>query len=81
MYPGTFARQTPDKPAVVMADTGKSLTYAELEERSVRLAHVLRGERLGRGGHVALIATNSPDVFVTELRKRYTQDSSRTAGV
>lgn len=81
MYPGTFARQTPDKPAVVMADTGKSLTYAELEERSVRLAHVLRGERLGRGGYVALIATNSPDVFVTELRKRYTQDSSRTAGV
>ncbi len=65
MYPGNFARRTPDKPAVVMADTGESLTYAELEERSVRLAHVLRGEGLERGGHVALVATNSPDVFVT----------------
>jgi long-chain acyl-CoA synthetase len=65
VYPGNFARRTPDKIAVVMADTGESLTYAELEERSVRLAHVLRGEGLERGGHVALVATNSPDVFVT----------------
>src|SRR6476659_8809877 len=49
-----------------MADTGDSLTYAELEERSIRLAHVLRDEEgLARGGHVALIATNGPDVFVT----------------
>jgi long-chain acyl-CoA synthetase len=65
VYPGNFARRTPDKIAVVMADTGESLTYAELEERSVRLAHVLRGEGLERGGHVALVATNSPEVFVT----------------
>jgi long-chain acyl-CoA synthetase len=65
VYPGAHARTTPDKLAVVMADTGESLTYAELEERSVRLAHVLRDEEgLGRGGHVALIATNGPDVFV-----------------
>src|ERR1700712_4600881 len=49
-----------------MADTGESLTYAELEERSIRLAHVLRDEEgLTRGGHVALIATNGPEVFVT----------------
>jgi fatty-acyl-CoA synthase len=64
VYPGNFARKNPDKPAVVMADTGESLTYAALEERSVRLAHVLRDEGLERGGHVALIATNSPEVFV-----------------
>jgi long-chain acyl-CoA synthetase len=66
VYPGTYARTTPDKAAVVMADTGESLTYAELEDRSVRLAHVLRDdEGLTRGGHVALLATNGPDVFVT----------------
>ena len=65
MYPGTFAQKTPDKQAVVMADTGESLTYAELEERSVRLAHVFGDAGLRRGGHVALIATNAPDVFVT----------------
>ncbi|MCD2193763.1 acyl-CoA synthetase [Actinomycetospora endophytica] len=65
MYPGNHARTTPDKPAVVMADSGETLTYAELEDRSIRLAHVLRGEGLERGGHVALIASNGPDVFVS----------------
>ena len=38
MYPGTHAATTPDKPAVVMAGTGETVTYAELEERSIRLA-------------------------------------------
>lgn len=65
MYPGTFAQKTPDKQAIVMADTGDSLTYGELEERSVRLAHVFHDAGLRRGGHVALLATNAPDVFVT----------------
>ena len=65
MYPGNHARTNPDKPAVVMADSGESLTYAQLEDRSIRLAHVLRDTGLERGGHVALIATNSPEVFVT----------------
>ena len=30
MYPGTHADRTPDKAAVVLADTGETLTYAEL---------------------------------------------------
>jgi long-chain acyl-CoA synthetase len=64
VYPGTFARTSPDKLAVVMADTGASLTYAQVEDRSIRLAHVLREAGLRPGGHVALLATNSPDVFV-----------------
>ena len=38
MYPGTWARQTPDKPALVIAETGDTLTYAQLDERSLRLA-------------------------------------------
>ena len=42
MYPGTWAASTPDKPALIIAETGRTTTYAELDERSLRLAHVLR---------------------------------------
>lgn len=59
MYPGTFADLTPDKPAVVMSDTGASLSYAELDERSARLANVLREAGLRAGDDVALLAENS----------------------
>ncbi|KQT89389.1 acyl-CoA synthetase [Marmoricola sp. Leaf446] len=66
MFPGTHAATTPDKVALVMADTGETLTYGELEERSVRLAHVLRdGEGtagfagLTVGDDVALLSENS----------------------
>lgn len=64
MYPGTHAQKTPDKLAVVMADTGETITYAELEERSVRLARVLREAGLRQGDHLAFVAQNSPEVFV-----------------
>ena len=60
MYPGTHAATTPDKPALVMADTGETVTYAELEERSVRLAHVLYDSGLRTGDSFALLAENGP---------------------
>ena len=60
MFPGTHARTSPDKPAVVMVGTGETLTYGELEERSVRLAHVLHDAGLRPGDSVALLSENSP---------------------
>ena len=60
MFPGTHARTSPDKPAVVMFGTGETLTYGELEERSVRLAHVLHDAGLRPGDSVALLSENSP---------------------
>ncbi|SHJ98102.1 fatty-acyl-CoA synthase [Pseudonocardia thermophila] len=59
MYPGKFAALTPDKPAVVMSDTGAALTYAQLEERSVRLSRALWDAGLRPGDNVALLAENS----------------------
>ncbi|MCW2857158.1 MAG: putative acyl-CoA synthetase [Marmoricola sp.] len=63
MFPGTTARITPDKPAVIMADTGTVLTYRELDERSTRLAHVFHDAGLRPGDHIAFLAPNSPEVF------------------
>ena len=64
MYPGTFAASTPDKPAVVMSDTGAILTYAELDERSIRLAHVLHDAGLRPGDDVAVLAENGLHTYV-----------------
>jgi len=41
MYPGTHAQTTPDKPAVIIAGSGRTLTYRELDESSARLAKAL----------------------------------------
>ncbi|MDF2444110.1 MAG: long-chain acyl-CoA synthetase [Subtercola sp.] len=60
MYPGAFTSTTPDKAAIIMADTGVTVTYAQLEERSVRLAHVLHDHGLRPGDSVAMLAPNSP---------------------
>jgi long-chain acyl-CoA synthetase len=63
VYPGTFADLTPDKPAVIMSDTGASMSYAELDERSTRLADVLHRAGLVPGDDVALLAENSLRTF------------------
>ncbi|MEM7342430.1 MAG: AMP-binding protein [Actinomycetota bacterium] len=57
-YPGIFATTRLDHPAVVMIGTGETLTYRELDERSNRLAHLLRAEGLGVGDHIALFMEN-----------------------
>src|SRR4051812_32979074 len=61
MYPGTWAARTPDKPALVMAGSGRTVTYGELDERSLRLAHVLQDAGLGVGDVVALLSDNRPE--------------------
>lgn len=63
MYPGTFATQFPDKPAVITAGDGEALTYRELDEGSIRLARYLRERGLRRGDHIALLTDNRPTAF------------------
>src|SRR5262252_7203500 len=58
MYPGEHARLRPDQPAVIMAGSGKVLTYDELERRSNRLAHLLRANGLRRLDHYAVFMEN-----------------------
>jgi long-chain acyl-CoA synthetase len=63
MYPGTHATRFPDKPAVVMAGSGQTLTYRELDVRSTRLARFLHDRGLRRGDHIALLTDNNPTAF------------------
>ena len=57
-YPGSFARTRPHHPAVIMAESGRVVTYRELDERSNQLAHLLRDRGLQRGDHIAILAEN-----------------------
>jgi long-chain acyl-CoA synthetase len=59
MYPGTYAKTSPDRPAVKMSDTGETMTYAALDERSARLARLLYERGLRRGDNFALLSENS----------------------
>ena len=60
MYPGLHAVTRPSQPAVVMAGSGETVTYRELEARSNRLAHLLRAVGLKRGDHYAVFMENHP---------------------
>jgi long-chain acyl-CoA synthetase len=59
MTPTWHAQHTPDAPAVIMGSTGETATYAELEDRSARLARALRTRGIADGGHVAILMENN----------------------
>jgi long-chain acyl-CoA synthetase len=59
MYPGKYAAQHPERPAFIMASTGESVSYAEYEARSNRLAHLLRANGLQRLDHYAIFMENN----------------------
>lgn len=63
MYPGEYARVSPHKPAVIMGSSGEVVTYAQLDERSKRLAQYLAAQGLRRGDMVALFAENHARYF------------------
>ena len=63
MYPGTYAAEAPDRIAAVMTGTGETLSYGELERRSVQLAHVLHEAGLRPGDVVALLTENNLRAF------------------
>ncbi|WP_207838920.1 AMP-binding protein [Williamsia soli] len=64
MFPGNFVATTPDKVAVVRPATGESITYAELDRDSIKLAHYLRDLGLSRGDSVAMVSTNDIRMLV-----------------
>ena len=59
MHLTRLAQQHPDKPAVVTAATGETVTYRQLDEASVRLSRLLADRGLGFSDHVALLFENT----------------------
>ncbi|MGI4812404.1 MAG: acyl-CoA synthetase [Janthinobacterium lividum] len=62
-HPSIHARTNPDKPAYIMANSGVSVSYAELEARSNQGAHLLRELGLQPGDHIAVLLENHPRFF------------------
>jgi fatty-acyl-CoA synthase len=59
MTPGWTAERTPDAPAIIMGSSGETVTYGQLEERSVRFARALRSLGVGVGDHIAILMENN----------------------
>ena len=63
MHPCHHAKATPDKPAYIMASSGETVTYGELEARSNQIAHAFRALGLQAGDTLAIFAENSARYF------------------
>jgi len=58
MHPGIIAAATPNRRAYVMADSGRSVTFGELEETSNQGAQLFRSLGLNAGDHIAIMLEN-----------------------
>lgn len=63
MFPGIHAISDPERPAVIMAESGRTLTYGELERSSASIASALHGMGLRRGDVIALLSDNTVEAF------------------
>ncbi|WP_435252568.1 acyl-CoA synthetase [Streptomyces tendae] len=62
-WPARRARKTPERTAIVHQDA--ELTYRELYERVLRLAHALRALGVDRGDRIAYLGPNHPSFLET----------------
>jgi len=63
MHPRNYAESRPDHAALIMAASGETVTYGELEARANRGAHALRQLGLASGDAIALASDNRPAFF------------------
>ncbi len=62
-HPKLHALANPDKPAVVMAGSGETVTYGQLDARSNACAHLFRALGLGHGDTIAICMENRLEFF------------------
>lgn len=58
-----WAEEAPDRPACIMAESGRLLTYRELDHRADRVARLLDARGLKPGDAVAILLENEPRYF------------------
>jgi acyl-CoA synthetase (AMP-forming)/AMP-acid ligase II len=58
MHLGQIAAEQPGKAAVIMAGSGQTITFGELDAAANRLANVLHGAGLRPGDHIAFMLEN-----------------------
>jgi len=61
MHPSTHAAATPNAPAIIMASSGATMTYGELDARSNQIAQLLRATGLTRGDVIVVWLDNCLD--------------------
>src|ERR1700678_2938366 len=61
MHLTELAARHPNKPAVIMADGRRPVTFAELDRDSCRVSRLLAGLGVGPGDHVAVLMANPPE--------------------
>ena len=54
----SYATETPDRPAYILANLAETVTYAELDRRSNQIAQLLRNSGIERGDHIAMMMKN-----------------------
>jgi long-chain acyl-CoA synthetase len=59
MHTGAHVHLRPSQPAFIMAGSGETVTYAGLELRTNRLAHLLRNLGLNRLDRYAIFMENN----------------------
>ena len=57
------AATDPDRIALIMHGSGETRTYREIDDASVRLAHVLRSRGMQTGDHLAVLLDNQPEFY------------------
>lgn len=57
-HPRAWAQTQPDKSALIIADTGESISYAQLVDRADRGAQLIQGLGIGEGDTIALFLEN-----------------------
>ncbi len=58
MHPGLHAAANPDKPAFIMAGSGETISYAQLEAEANQVSRLLRDAGLSPGDHIAWCLEN-----------------------
>ena len=63
LHPGSWAARTPNRPAIIMAESGTTVSYAELEDAANRLSQLFRRAGFKPGDHIAFCMENRPEYF------------------